>query len=136
MGFITPEMNVSKADSKSKKAISDALRNRLFEKITTPDGNGVPIEKTVAQAIGDKLIDIALFSESEKCASTAAKLILEYTEGKPSVQNDVEKVEIPAVVFNLTGELPSAIKDKAKLPEQDISEKVLVEIEDGESIEL
>lgn len=139
MGIISTGQLSKTSDTGAKRIISETLKKRLLETVTTCDGAGVPVKKTVAQAIGDKLVDIALFSESEKCSTTAAKLILEYTEGKPAVQDTTVKSEIPAVVFNLTPPLAHDLEGKAlvKIQDADVEDQTIsFKTDDGEEITL
>lgn len=122
MGYITPEFASSRMDSESKKIISNSIRRKLLERITTIDSTGLPVEKTIADSIGEKLVNIALFSESEKCSLTAINRIKEYVEGKPAVQSEQHKEEIPTVVFNLSSPLKEQLESRAIATVQDDTE--------------
>lgn len=95
MGIINPELKSANKDkTSSKKLISDALRQLLKEEVEVG-----AIRITKAQALSKRLVDIALFCDSPKTAVTAAKVIMEFTEGKPAVQDNKEKEALPVVEF-------------------------------------
>lgn len=72
-------------------------------------------------AMANRMVDIAIYSESEKNAISAARAIREFTEGKAAVQETKVKLEMPIVQFNLTAPQQETIMKKAnlELPEYD-----------------
>lgn len=129
MGKITQEQSLTRDKVSSKKLISDALRQMLREDVTIAGPNGCPTTITKAQSLSKRLIDIALFCDSPKTAVTAAKVIMEFTEGKPAVQDTKEKEALPTVEFVIQNvEDAEVIKQKAlafdSMPKDDDRETI------------
>lgn len=112
---ITPEFASPKiAKRVDKNAIATAIANGMQEMVETPDGI-IPI----AEAIARRLLSTAVFAENNKDATSAAKLVLEYTVGKPSVQNQDKKTEIPAMVIVADDKVMDRLESNASGPEYD-----------------
>lgn len=83
---------------KSKTVLSEALSSKMNELIYTDDGRQI----TVAQAMAERLTNIALMAESNTDAIAAQKLIFERVQGKAAVVKVDETKPMPKVVFSLT----------------------------------
>lgn len=126
MGLITPpNAPMTGAKSKSKRILSDALINKLNESVLLPNGTTL----SVAQAITERLVGIALYAENNKDATTAARIIFERMEGRCAVQDNTEQQELPAVVFKMSKKQESIIEEKAALAEP-IEEEIAEEQEE------
>lgn len=138
MGLIAPEQASKKKNISSKRLISDSLRRQLLEEIAVPTADGDSVIMTRAQALGQRLLDIALFSKSDKTSATAAKIILESTEGKPAVQTDDVNTEIPSVKFILQSDDQKKLEQKAlNAPGEDEIQSVFkVDMGNGEGCEI
>lgn len=116
----------------NKKILDSTLARRLGEPITV-DGTTM----TVAQALANRLIDIALFAESNKDAVTASKLIFERVNGKAAVMVDDTKEEMPPVTFRLSTEGVKKLEELKNIPaavESEPSGRIVAEV-DGEVME-
>jgi hypothetical protein len=139
MGIIAPaQSETKKIKTSSKRLISDALRSQLLEEVAVPDQDGETVIMPRAQALGMRLMDIALYSKSDKTSATAAKIILESVEGKPAVQTEDINQEIPAVKFILQSGDQKRLEEKAS---KDISEAsrngvLKVDLGNGEGCEI
>ena len=93
---IAPEVPAVKKISRgNKKLLSDAIMFALNEEVEIPDG-GI---STPAQLIAKRLVSTAMFAEANKDATSAAKLLLEYSIGKPAVVQNDKKEDITKVAF-------------------------------------
>lgn len=131
MGVIAPPtVEKDKKQSLDKGLLKTALFSKTREIITTADGS----QMLVAQALADRLINIALFSESNTDSIAASKLIFERLYGKAALEKVEETKEMPKVIFalNETGlekiNEAAASSDGSK-PESD--PKILVKTDDG-----
>lgn len=116
----------------NKKLLDETLSRRLGENVTV-DG----VSMTVAQALSNRLIDIALFAESNKDSVTAAKLIFERVNGRAAVMVDDTKEEMPPVTFRLKTDDVRKLEalSRSQLPvEPEPSDRIVAEI-DGEEME-
>lgn len=117
MGIIAPTNKTSvKAPSGSKKAMNEAMSYAANEFISSPvDG----VQKTQWQAVVDRLFKTAIYAESDKDATSAAKVIAERLFGRAPVQKQESKHEIPAIIFAEKGDELEVIADKASRAEPD-----------------
>lgn len=135
MGIIAPTQNtaLAKKPQGTKRILSDALIQHLSESVCTENGDYI----NIAQGIANRLCDIALFAESNKDATSAAKVIFDRIEGKTPVQNNEEKQVLPAVVFRLDNKEQSKVKELAALDEpEEEPARVIVELDDGTGMEI
>ena len=110
---ITPDFNSTAKLAKKvdKNAIATALAHGMQEVVETPDGL-----MTVAEAIAKRLLSTAIFAENNKDSTSAAKVVLEYTAGKPAVQNQDKKTEIPAMVISVNDNVMDKLQTNASGP--------------------
>lgn len=110
MGIICPNESKNKPYVGSKKALNEAISHAASEFIKSPiDGT----RKTRWQATVDRLFNTAIYAESDKDATSAAKVIAERLFGKAPVQKQENKNEIPAIIFAERGDTLQQIADKA-----------------------
>lgn len=88
--------------------LTNALNNALAKTATDCDGN----VRSVAQAVVERLLNTALYSEDEKTATTAAKIIFDRSEGRAPLKKEEEKQEEFRIV------IAPRIEDVKKLEEQ------------------
>lgn len=116
MGIIAPTNKTSRAPSGTKKAMNEAMSYAANEFIASPvDGS----QKTQWQAVVDRLFKTAIYAESDKDATSAAKVIAERLFGRAPVQKQENKHEIPAIIFAEKGDELEVIADKASRAEPD-----------------
>lgn len=132
MGIITPtNKNKEKYYSGSKKAISDAMSYAASQFIESPiDG----ARRTQWQAVVDRLYKTAIYAESDKDATSAAKVIAERLFGRAPVQKQENKHEIPAIIFAERGDSLTQIVEKASRADEepeDNNTSFGVQFEDG-----
>lgn len=135
MGIISPNNKVNnKQYSGSKKAISDAMNYAASQFIESPlDGS----RTTQWQAVVDRLYKTAIYAESDKDATSAAKVIAERLFGRAPVQKQESKHEIPAIIFAERGDTLQQIADKASRAQEDDEENngtFGIQFEDGSEI--
>ena len=136
MGIISPTSTKHKAYSGSKKALSDAMSYAANQFIVSPmDGT----QKTQWQAVVDRLYKTAIYAESDKDATSAAKVIAERLFGRAPVQQQDVKHEIPAIIFAERGDTLQQIAEKASRAEPDSEDyegipPVGVQFEDGSEL--
>lgn len=99
--------------------VSACLSTKMREVIETADGK----QMSVAQAMVDKLINIALFAESNSDSLKAIKESLDRIIGKPAVANQEDVIEIPRIIF--------ALKDN---PSPAPSDAIVAKVDDKEMI--
>lgn len=113
MGYITP--NVKQAPS-GKKAMAEMMSYAANQFISSPmDGSRI----TQWQAVVDRLYKTAIYAESDKDATSAAKVIAERLFGRAPVQKQENKHEIPAIIFAERGDELTQIAEKASRAEAD-----------------
>ena len=134
MGIIAPTNKSScKSYVGSKKALSDAMSYAANQYVESP----MTGEKTTQwQAVVDRLYKTAIYAESDKDATSAAKVIAERLFGRAPVQKQESKHEIPAIIFAERGDELEQIADKAARAESDPDDyegltKVGIVFEDG-----
>lgn len=81
----------------SKSFLNDCLASSMRELVFTEDGRQV----TKAQAITERVVNIAMFAQSNTDALSAAKFIFERLGGKPAVMKDEELKPMPMIQFSL-----------------------------------
>lgn len=81
----------------SKSFLSDALQSKTRQLV---NGEGGVV--TAAQAMAERLVNIAIYAESNADAIAAQKLIYDRLQGKAAVVKDDETKPMPKVVFSLT----------------------------------
>lgn len=117
----------------NKRVLGQTLARRLSEYVSV-DGESM----SIAQAISNRLIDIALFAENNKDATSAAKLIFERVEGRAAIMTDDKKEEIPAVTFRLKNADAGKLKQLAETStpiEVEQNDKIVVQIDDEPDME-
>ena len=133
---IAPEEPRNKPYSGSKKALSDAMSHAGNTFISSPvDGSRV----TQWQAVVDRLYKTAIYAESDKDATSAAKVIAERLFGRAPIQKQEKKNEIPAIIFAERGDTLQQIAEKASRAEEDPEDyegplKFGVTFEDGSEV--
>lgn len=117
MGIISPApKSKPKQYQGSKKALSDAMSYAASQFVSSPlDGT----QKTQWQAVVDRLYKTAIYAESDKDATSAAKVIAERLFGRAPVQKQEAKHEIPAIIFAERGDTLQQITEKASRAEDD-----------------
>lgn len=142
MGIIAP--HTKNAPSGTKKAMAEAMSYAANTFIKSP----VTGERTTQwQAVVDRLYKTAIYAESDKDATSAAKVIAERLFGRAPVQKQENKHEIPAIIFAERGDELTQIAEKASRAEDDPEDyegplnvgikfddgsELIVEAEDGE----
>ena len=133
MGYIVPE--TKKAPS-GKKAMAEMMSYAANQFIQSPmDGTRV----TQWQAVVDRLYKTAIYAESDKDATSAAKVIAERLFGRAPVQKQENKHEIPAIICAERGDELTQIAEKASRAEADPEDydgpvNIGVQFEDGSEL--
>ena len=137
MGIISPTNKVNnKPYSGSKKALADAMSYAANQYVESP----VSGERTTQwQAVVDRLYKTAIYAESDKDATSAAKVIRDTLFGRPAVQKQEKIADIPRTVFVIKNNELKQIEEKAARAtpdEEDLEEQseFSVRIEDGEEV--
>lgn len=113
MGKICPSQ--VEGEKNTKRLISDAIRNIGKENVTvSSDEVGVPVTMRKIDALAKRLWDIALYSENEKVVGTVAKVILEFTEGKPEVRSNEMKQAVAPVQIIVHKDDRARLEEKAQ----------------------
>jgi len=91
------------------------------------------------QAVVDRLYKTAIYAESDKDATSAAKVIAERLFGRAPVQKQENKHEIPAIIFAERGDELTQIAEKASRAEADPEDydgpvNIGVQFEDGSEL--
>lgn len=137
MGIISPGNKAKeKPYTGTKKSLSEVMSHAANEYVDSPlDGT----RKTQWQAVVDRLYKTAIFAESDKDATSAAKVIAERLFGRAPVQKQESKHEIPAIIFAERGDELSVIAERAARAEGDPDDyegltKIGVTFDDGTEI--
>jgi len=127
MKVIAPpdENSVRTLTKPDKRFLSKSLVSELRQIETLPDGRRV----TKGQLLAERLIDIAINSNSNADSIMASKLIFDRIEGRAAVLEHKEVQEMPKVVFACREDQLSTIAEKVN---EDGSENVLVKTDSGE----
>lgn len=83
----------------SKTFLSDALSSASRKLVSTEYG-----QMTAAQAMAERLMNIAIYAENNTDAIAAQKLIYDRLQGKAAVIKQDESKPMPKVVFSLSEE--------------------------------
>ena len=90
------------------------------------DEIGVPITVRKIDALSKRLWDIALYSDNEKVVGTIAKVILEFTEGKPEVRaNETKQAVSPVQIIVHQGD-KEKLEQKAQLAIEEHEPRILL----------
>lgn len=133
MGYITPK---TKQAPSGKKAMAEMMSFAANQFISSPvDGSRI----TQWQAVVDRLYKTAIYAESDKDATSAAKVIAERLFGRAPVQKQENKHEIPAIIFAERGDELTQIAEKAARAEADPEDydgpvNIGVQFEDGSEL--
>lgn len=136
MGIIAPrEKRQEEKYIGSRKALADAMSYAASQPIESPvTGDRV----TMWQAVVDRLYKTAIFAESDKDATSAAKVIAERLFGRAPVQKQEKMTEIPVVVLAPRDGEIKQIQDKAaRAAPDDAAEDITpinITLEDGKEI--
>ena len=137
MGIIAPNNKVNnKPYSGSKKALAEAMSYAANQYVESP----MTGEKTTQwQAVVDRLYKTAIYAESDKDATSAAKVIAERLFGRAPVQKQENKHEIPAIIFAERGDELTQIAEKASRAEDDPDDyegttPIGIQFEDGSEV--
>ncbi len=127
MNVIAPpeENSVRTLTKPDKRFLSKSLVSELRQIETTRDGRRV----TKGQLLAERLIDIAINSNSNADSIMASKLIFDRIEGRAAVLEHKEVQEMPKVVFACREDQLSTIAEKVN---EDGSDSVLVKTDSGE----
>lgn len=121
-----PEKNV-------KRLISDSIKKMGNEEITvSSDDIGVPVIMKKKDVLAKRLWDIALYSENEKVVGTVAKLILEFSEGKPEVRANEQKQAVAPVQIIVHQNEKEELERKAQYAIEEKEPRILL----GEGMEI
>lgn len=116
MGLIVPKEKQEKPYTSKKKALSEAMSFAANQYVASP----MTGERTTQwQAVVDRLYKTAIYAESDKDATSAAKVIRDSLFGRPAVQKQENKHEIPAIIFAERGDELTQIAEKAARAEED-----------------
>ena len=132
MGIIAPP-SVGRNNTSvvtDKTFLKDALYAKTREIVMTDDGR----QLSVAQALADRLLNIALYAESNTDSIAASKLIFERLYGKAAIEKTEETKEMPKVIFALNDTGLEKLNVAAAEAEPDKPEpeaKILVQTDDG-----
>lgn len=107
----------------NKNVLADSLSSKMRETIITEDGRYI----TVAQAMTERLANIAMFADSNTDAIAAQKLIYERLYGKAAVQKDEDVKPMPKVIFSLNS-------DGIKKVEESVEKKLEIDNPDNEAL--
>ena len=130
MGLIVPNKNKSVAQEFNKRVLGDIVIRKLNQQFD--DGESVT---TAAEKVVDRLLATAIAAESNKDASTAAKLLFEYSMGKAGVVVDDTKEELPAVKITVSAKSKEKLLELSQRTEftedDEENEKFIIEDENG-----
>lgn len=130
MGLIVPNKNKSVTQEFNKRVLGDIVIRKLNQQFD----NGESIT-TAAEKVVDRLLATAIAAESNKDASTAAKLLFEYSMGKAGVVVDDTKEELPAVKITVSAKSKEKLLELAQRTEftedDEENEKFIIEDENG-----
>lgn len=133
MGIISPtNKNQEKIYTGSKKALAEAMSYAANQIIESPiDGSRM----TMWQAVVKRLYNTAIYAESDKDATSAAKVIAERLFGRAPVQKQENKHDIPTVILAMKNDDLKAIEEKAARAEaeddEDSDYPIGIQFEDG-----
>nr|DAF75576.1 MAG TPA: hypothetical protein [Caudoviricetes sp.] len=128
-----PSTGKDKPVTVDKKFLLRVLSAKMRELVSTEDGR----QMTVAQAMAERLTNVAMFAESNSDAIMAQKLIYERLYGKAAVMKTDEVKPMPKVVFALNDMTLKEVDNSVNknLPSEDNDEiGILVETDDGKEM--
>lgn len=135
MGYITPnKANTPAVKKQFNTSIMHDVAVRLMNE-ESEDGEGVM--RSEAEQVMRRMLNTAKWARSDKDATSAAKVLFEYTYGKPKVVEDDTQEELPEIVFRVHPkdkkllEEATARGDVQEVSEEELDSKIEVEI-DGE----
>lgn len=134
MGYIAPaKRNTDDVKSVDKHFLDDALKKMMMSTIKDEEDT----VKTIAERMAYGLCMDALYAETVKDRTSCKKLIYERVGGKPAVFEDDEVKELPTVSVRLKTSDAQKIKQIEAMEhyEEEPTDKVVVEIEDGPKME-
>jgi len=123
MNVLVPDKSKKSLSPANKTFLADSLSAKMRETIITDDGR----QLTVAQAMTERLANIAMFAESNTDAIAAQKLIYERLYGKAAVQKDEDVKPMPKVIFSLND-------DGIQKVENSVNQKLEIENPDNEAL--
>lgn len=130
MGLIVPNKNKSVTQEFNKRVLGDIVIRKLNQQFD--DGESIT---TAAEKVVDRLLATAIAAESNKDASTAAKLLFEYSMGKAGVVVDDTKEELPAVKITVSAKSKEKLLELSQRTEftedDEENEKFIIEDENG-----
>ena len=125
-----PNKNKSVAQEFNKRVLGDIVIRKLNQQFD--DGESIT---TAAEKVVDRLLATAIAAESNKDASTAAKLLFEYSMGKAGVVVDDTKEELPAVKITVSAKSKEKLLELSQRTEftedDEENEKFIIEDENG-----
>lgn len=128
-----PSVGKERPVSNDKQFALNVLSAKMREIVTTEDGR----QMTVAQAMAERLSNIAMFAESNTDSIAAQKLIYERVYGKAAVMKTEETKPMPKVVFALNDMTLKEVDEsvnKSLPPEESDEVGILVETDDGKEM--
>ena len=128
-----PSTGKDKPVKNDKQFALSVLSAKMRELVSTEDGR----QMTVAQAMAERLTNIAMFAESNSDSIMAQKLIYERLYGKAAVMKTEEVKPMPKVVFALNDMTLREVDNSVNknLPPEDNDEVgILVETDDGKEM--
>ena len=130
MKLIVTNKNKSVAQEFNKRVLGDIVIRKLNQQFD--DGESIT---TAAEKVVDRLLATAIAAESNKDASTAAKLLFEYSMGKAGVVVDDTKEELPAVKITVSAKSKEKLLELSQRTEftedDEENEKFIIEDENG-----
>lgn len=137
MGIISPtNKNQEKLYTGSKKALTEAMSYQANQMIESPiDGSRM----TMWQAVVKRLYNTAIYAESDKDATSAAKVIAERLFGRAPVQKQENKHDIPEIVLVVKDKELKTIEEKASRAEvendgDDSETPIEIQFDDGSGV--
>ena len=133
MGYLVPKRPIEQSKKVDKKKLDASLASVALQVTSDDEGNTI----SYAQALAQRLWNIALFAEKDKDSITAAKFISERMNGKPAVLVEEEKEEIPAITFRVHTKDAEKVKELAQrddVEEEPEDDKLVVEIDGEEAV--
>lgn len=136
MGIISPTNRTQESRYQgSKKALAEAMAYAANQITESPiDGSRM----TMWQAVVKRLYNTAIYAESDKDATSAAKVIAERLFGRAPVQKQENKHDIPTIVFVEKESELKTIAEKASRaepePDEDAETPIEIRLDDGSEV--
>ena len=128
--IVKPPSTIDKPLKIPKQDTLPYLSAKMSELVTTDDGRVM----NVAQAIADRVANIAMFAESNSDSIAAAKFIFETLNGKAGLRKQEDVKPMPKVIFALSDTGIDKISEVANENKEEGEAGVVVQIEDGEEM--